>query len=222
MLQVLFDESAYAPDLLHLLDRDDPRDVLVQMTSALSKVAAGEQSLLVHASGTRALSAAEPLPTVSTALIGAAVSAGVDIVPLAFHGGLPLNGVAQRLEFPVGYGQQQFVVGPRIRSSELQGLSAVQQRARVLEALNPMLTDAQLDQPGTADPAFTDDVAQWVAQHGVDPVQAVLWQSLNQSALPLSKQAKRLITLAKASGKRTTKQPDDPWLRAVSETVFGR
>ncbi len=41
MLQVLFDESAYAPDLLHLLDRDDPRDVLVQMTSALSKVAAG-------------------------------------------------------------------------------------------------------------------------------------------------------------------------------------
>ena len=143
LLQVFFGQRQNAPDLLLLADRDNPQDVLTKMTQAMASVAAGECSLLVHANGTRSLQAADPVETVSTALIGAAVAAGVDLVPVAFCGGLPTNPLAERLEFPVDFGKQHFVLGKRITSTELAQLPALRQKQAVLQALNPLVHRCQ-------------------------------------------------------------------------------
>ena len=109
----------------------------VEMT-ALAR--SGRRSLMVHVEGTRALRGGQPVTTVSGVWADLAVQAGMTILPLRFCGSLPRSGVAERLEFPFGFGAQHMVLGRPISAEALTGLHLNARRERIIGELAELET----------------------------------------------------------------------------------
>jgi hypothetical protein len=115
-------------------------------------MAAGTQSLLVHADGTRATVAGAPVENIAGAFLDLAVATGRPIVPLRFVGGLPMTPVTERLDFPVGLGRQALVVGRPVLAETLRALPLKARKQAVLEGFRAL--DAVVDEPSGADAAL--------------------------------------------------------------------
>ena len=167
-------DLAVAPDLLVLVDRDNPRAVLRALSDACEHVAADRNTLLVHVEGTRATRCRQPVTVLSSVLLSLAVRANVPVVPARFAGGLPLEPTDERLEFPVGYGRQAVYLGAPILPGELEPLSTADRRDLVLNALHGLGPDWETESPADGDAAFAQDVAELTAAAGITETQAVL------------------------------------------------
>lgn len=222
MLYAIFGDEDGSPKLLTLVDREDPQQVFAAMSDAMAKVAGGSHSMLVHAAGTRATKAGELTDTVSGALIDAALKAGVDIVPVRFSGGLPLDEVEERLEFPLGYGKQRIVLGKPIKPSELKFQNALEQKKTVLKALNMLDGGLSNERPCKPDLLFVEQVNACMRDENISETQAVLWISLVQSSLALSKEGKRMVDLLSNKAAAFKDSPVDKRLLDIAKIVFGR
>jgi 3-hydroxymyristoyl/3-hydroxydecanoyl-(acyl carrier protein) dehydratase/1-acyl-sn-glycerol-3-phosphate acyltransferase len=117
------------------VDRDRQQDMLERLAEMSHAARSGARSLMVHVEGTRAVHGRQPVATISAVWADMAVQAGLTIVPLRFCSGLPLSGAEQRVEFPVGFGAQELVLGQPLASTELAGLPLNARRDRVLAGL---------------------------------------------------------------------------------------
>ena len=127
-------------DAIAFVDRGN-QEAMLAIFAEMGRVARdGERALMVHVEGTRAQRGGQPVETISAVWFDLAVRFGVTIVPLRFCGGLPAAGVEERLEFPMGYGGQQFVIGRPIDADELASLRLAERRDRVLAAFAELET----------------------------------------------------------------------------------
>jgi hypothetical protein len=124
----------------------------------------------VHVEGTRSVAGSQPVTTVSGIWADLAVKAGLTIVPLRFCGGLPAAGVDSRLEFPLGMGPQDLVLGRPIAPDTLAGLHLNGRRDRILDGLAEL--DAH-DREPEGDAGFAARVVAARARWGLDEVRAV-------------------------------------------------
>lgn len=127
-----------ARDLLRLADRRSPAAMLAAMDTALARAADGASSLLVHGEGTRKLRAREPVATLSSTLVDLAVRRGVPIVPVRFAGGLPCEPLAERTEFPAGFGPQHVYLGDPLDPAGLASLPPGRRRRLVVDRMNAL------------------------------------------------------------------------------------
>jgi 1-acyl-sn-glycerol-3-phosphate acyltransferase len=141
-------------DLLRLGDRKSPTAMMGVMDAALTKVAENQRSLLVHAEGTRMLRAREPVTTLSSTLVDLAVSRNVPIVPVRFAGGLTVEELSERTEFPVGYGSQVVTIGEPLTAPLLRSLPPDQRRRLVIGTINALGPPLDEEQPSVPSPTL--------------------------------------------------------------------
>jgi hypothetical protein len=133
-------------------------------------VRAGQRSIMIHVEGTRAVAGGQPVTTISGIWADLAVKAGLTIVPLRFCGGLPYAAVDARLEFPLGLGGQDLVLGRPIAPDTLAGLHLNGRRDRILDGLAEL--DAY-DREPEGDAAFAARVHAARTRWDLDEVRAV-------------------------------------------------
>ncbi len=136
------------PGMLTYFDRQDPGSLLGIARELASTTAA--RSVMVHVEGTRARSARQRIERMSGIFCDLALDAGVPIIPVRFSGGLPVEPAANKLDFPVGMGRQDYWLGTPIAPSELATLSYKQRIdlvvARIV-ALGPRPADERPHSP---------------------------------------------------------------------------
>jgi hypothetical protein len=133
-------------------------------------LAARQRSLMVHVEGTRARHGRQPVSTVSAVWSDLAIATGLPIVPLRFCGGLPVAGVEERLEFPLGFGGQTLVVGRPIAPSALAPLHLQARRDRIVASFAEL---EPFDREPEADAPFAARVAHARRRWSLDDVAAV-------------------------------------------------
>lgn len=135
-------------------DRED-KVSLPELMRALQRILPEEGlSLLVHVEGTRSLRCRQPVVRMSGALLDLAIRAQLPVVPVRFAGGLPVEMLLARLEFPIGYAKQDISIGTPIAPAELAALPLDQRKRPVLEAMNTLGLDLSREVPNPPDPEF--------------------------------------------------------------------
>ena len=150
------------PEIVVFFDRADAASLLTIVDGLRARLTASDASILVHVEGTRARVANAPVQRMSSIWPDLALASDAAMVPVRFTGGLPLTEVAVNLDFPVGYGGQDYHIGRPIRADELRPLNLIERQRRVLGAINALGTRA--DVPGQPDFAIADAVARCVEQ----------------------------------------------------------
>jgi len=175
-------------------DRNDQGDMLRILNQFGETVSARPRSLLVHVDGTRATQAGKPIEKVSSVLLDLAIKHRIPIIPVRFAGGLPTAKIEHRLEFPVGYGGQDYHLGAVIQPAELEALPYADRSKHVIQAINRLVADG-LDNPHAADNAFTELVQNQAS--GRTEIQKVLLAAL-QSLPELGDRMNKLIVKLEA------------------------
>ena len=174
------------PELLFYFKRDNPLSMLQLLQSIKTAILQYEHSLLVHVQGTRSLSCRQEIEDVSAVFIDLALELDLPIVPVKFKGGLPIEPLQTRLEFPCGYARQNYHIGRAIYPDILKLMGNVERKTLILERLNQLGGTPLTETPSVPDDEFEQVVKQWMSQTGAPEVQAVLYNLLEQHAHPAS------------------------------------
>jgi hypothetical protein len=167
--------------------------------------------LLVHAAASRVLSCRSTVRTLSSVFIDLALRGGISIVPVKFRGGLPIAPLEGFLDFPVGYGSQDYCIGRAITPDELARVPLRERRDLVLSRINDVGGPAALEAPNAGDPHFGKDVAAFMEDLGVlEHALAVIWACLKR--LPQPTPATTAILAGIAAGRVAVgASPHDRW-----------
>ena len=211
ILRLLFGgDEGVDPAWILYFDQSKPQSMAEHLAALEPKLRAGQTSFFLHPQGTRSQHAAESLRTVSSTILDYAVRLQLPIVPVRFTGGLPLQPIEGKAEFPVGYGAQDYWIGASIEAAEIAALPYAERAPRVvaaIEALGPAPAEEQL---APADATFAADVAAWRAERGVGEVEAVFAQVL--ARLPSPSPQTRAVVDALWKGHRLPERlARDPW-----------
>ncbi|MEQ9366658.1 MAG: hypothetical protein RIF32_20630 [Leptospirales bacterium] len=141
-------------------------------------------SLMVHAEGSRAYSAKHKVTILSSVLVDFAIEMDFPIVPVWFAGGLPIESQTERIEFPCGYGSQDYYLGASISPGELSALPGRERVARVLAGINATGPAADAETPNPPDPLFAERVAAVQIEAQIGEVAAVMRTMLESLADP--------------------------------------
>ena len=142
--------GAVDPALLTFYDRQDPGSFAAVVEDL--KRRADSQNILIHVEGTRAHSCRAKVERMSGVLLELAMAVELPVAPVRFVGGLPVEPVVDKLEFPVGMGRQDYYVGRPIMPDELKSLSYKARIERVIAAINGLGPSEEWPKP--ADLAF--------------------------------------------------------------------
>jgi 3-oxoacyl-(acyl-carrier-protein) synthase/3-hydroxymyristoyl/3-hydroxydecanoyl-(acyl carrier protein) dehydratase/1-acyl-sn-glycerol-3-phosphate acyltransferase len=198
-----------------LIERDNPQQVAQGFAQLAATLRAGSASALVHVEGTRALACRRPVAKLSSALIDVALAAQVPIVPVRFAGGLPVEPLAARIEFPLGFGGQTYFIGRPIAPADLAGRPNKERVAAVLAALNNVGPALSAEVPATPDEAFAARVAARRAQ-GVGSENAVIVEAL-RAASQLSEPLRALLAGLSDDGALAPSALGTPWCRRLAD-----
>ena len=172
--------------------------------------------LLVHAAASRVLTCRSAVRTLSSVFIDLAIRGRFSIVPVKFRGGLPAAPLEGFLDFPVGYGAQDFCVGRAITPDDLTRVPFRERRDLVLDRINTLGGDLADETPAPADPGFGRDVAAFMERYGVlEPAFAVLWAALKRLPAPTPAIAEMLAGID-AGHLTTGASPQDRWTAQVT------
>jgi hypothetical protein len=156
----------------------------------------------------------------SSAFIDMALATGAPIIPVRFVGGLPVEESAVRLEFPVGYGRQDYWLGRPILAEDLAALPYKDRKAAVISAINGLGPDLAEETPAPPDPVFGAAVEAWRARTGATPEDAVFFTTLATLADP-GDEVRALCDGAREGRLAVGSGPRAQWLVQLAEKLFG-
>ena len=153
-------------------------------------------SVMVHAPGTRAVRAGQPVEKVSSLFMDMALEMEMPIVPVFFDGGLPTEPLTEgKLEFPVGQTGQTYMFGEPILYETLASLDYAARRERVLDGinrLNPWRGGDEVPTPGVPRKELIEEVKALRHKLGGDEINATLLSVLLQLDNP-NEDTRRLL-----------------------------
>jgi hypothetical protein len=190
---------------------------LIQLVGKLQETMETRRcGMLVHAAGSRVLSCRSPVRTISSVFVDMAIRGGFSIVPVKFRGGLPAVPLEGFIDFPVGYGSQDYCIGRPIAPEELARLPLRERREMVLARINGLAGDLTRELPAPPDPSFGNDVAAYMDRIGVlEPALAVIWAALTRLPQPTAVVATLLAAIE--SGRMAVgANPQDRWTGQVA------
>ncbi|MDP3275195.1 MAG: beta-ketoacyl synthase N-terminal-like domain-containing protein [Deltaproteobacteria bacterium] len=210
------------PKLITFFDRDD-REALLQIVQELgAELAGGVRSVMVHVEGTRSLSSREPVQKMSSAFIDMAIAVGVPIVPVRFEGALPSEPLDERLEFPLGYGQQNCWIGRPLMPEQLNALAYKDRKSTVIDAINQLGPPNSREQTCLPDPVFEHAVTLWERRTGARPEHAAIFVALTMYGERLSPGLRDVILAGESLDYRSDGTPKGEWLSQWARWFFGK
>jgi hypothetical protein len=129
--------------------------------------------------GTRARSCRRAVAKTSSIWVDLALAIGAPIVPVRFAGGLPVEEAPERLEFPLGYGRQDYLLGRPILPAELADLPFAGRRRKIVDAVNHLGTRPEDEVPLPADDDFAARVRARAAASRMRTESAVVLATLS-------------------------------------------
>lgn len=207
------------PGLMVFVDRKDLAAVVQAFQRLIAELQSGK-SVLVHVEGTRSLAARSPVRELSVALLDTAIAAGAPVVPIRFLGGLPVEPLSARLEFPVGYARQDFVIGRPIEPDQLAALPSAARKELVIEAMNTLGPPLEQEQPAPPDPDFAARVEAWQDATGATQTGAVVFEILRERPAP-TPAIQALLAGADRGRLELDETAESQWLRMLARQLFG-
>jgi hypothetical protein len=128
----------------------------------------------------------------SSVFLDLAIESGVPVVPVRFVGGLPVEPVSARLEFPVGYGKQDFWFGRPLSAATLRELPFAERSRRALTAINELGVVPEKEVPTNPSPDFAAALAAWRNASGAEEGEGAVLCALGYLA-DASKEGRRLV-----------------------------
>ncbi|MDQ3263752.1 MAG: 1-acyl-sn-glycerol-3-phosphate acyltransferase [Myxococcota bacterium] len=210
----------FDPQMTRGFDRSDPA-ALPEIISGLARqmVDTG-RSVMIHVEGTRAHSCRETVQRLSGTLIDMALETGRPIVPVRFVGGLPIQSLGERLEFPVGMGRQDLYLGELLTAESLRPLAYGERRERVLSAINGLGPPASVESPLDPDPLFEESVRRWMAETGASLGHAAIFRILEAQEAP-SVPIRELVRAARTGTLRVPDTAEGRWLAELARRLYG-
>ena len=207
------------PGLIAFFERDDPASLKRILDGFVAGMARGS-GVVVHVEGTRSLSCRQPVQTMSSVFLDMALTVGAPIVPVRFVGGLPVEPLEKRLEFPVGFGRQEFWIGGPIEPAQLRPLTLKDRKKLVIDAINGLGPTAEQELPGAPDPAFAEAVAAWQSR-AAGPERATLLATLDGMTEHRSAATRRLVAEARAGQVTDGEDAAARWLARLARWLLG-
>ena len=213
--------GAHDPGVITYFDRSN-RDELPRIIGELAReIAGGGKSVMIHVEGTRALTCRAPVQKMSGAFLDMAIATGAPVVPVRFAGGLPVEPLTAKLEYPVGMGGQQITIGAAILPAELAALPYKERKERVIDAINGLGPAASEEIPFPPDPGFAAAAAEWASRTGASPEHAALFETMRRLRWP---RGRRSLCCSPAPGTGRLELRDDArgrWLAELARRLYG-
>lgn len=208
------------PHLITFFERED-RESLVKIVGELAaEMQSGGRSAMVHVEGTRSLACRRPVVKMSSTFIDLALAVHAPIIPVRFVGGLPVEELERRLEFPIGFGRQDYWLGRPILPEELAALPYKDRKELVISAINGLGPDGMEETPSAPDLSFGAAVADWITRTGATPEDAVFFTTLATLAEP-GVEIQALCEGARQGRLAVGIGPQAEWLQRLAERLFG-
>ncbi len=221
ILRLLFGGAEHRdPDWILYFDQSLPQSMAGLLAGLEPRLRAGTTSFFLHPQGTRSQHAAESVTTVSSTILDLAVRLQLPIVPVRFSKGLPVEPIEGKLEFPVGYGAQDYWIGPSIQPEVLAALPYAQRSRCVVEAIESLGPPPGEDRPATPDLAFCERVARRRAQHDAPEVESVFVEILRGLEAPSAQS--RAVLAAVLEGRPLAADQDTPAFRRLVQGLRGQ
>ncbi len=169
------------PNTVQFVRLGDPQ-ALFDLVGSLTGVMNGKRcGMLVHVAASRVLSCRDEVRSISTIFLDLALRERYPIVPVKFRGGLPVEPLEGFLDFPVGYGSQEYLVGRPILPETLDSMSLLDRRTLILDRINSLGGPLEAEHPGAPDPAFKADLRAFMDRFSVlEPAAAAIWAGLRR------------------------------------------
>ncbi len=213
--------GAQDPQNIVYFEQSDPASMLDLVAGFKRDIAERGASVMVHAPGTRAIQAGQPVTRLSSLFVDMALELGLPIVPVAFDGGLPSEPLSSgKLEFPFDQGSQSYSFGAPIWPDELGALEYVHRRQYVMDRINRMLPDASSAAPHPTRPEWAQEIAAWDQQTGAGVIGSTLFHILAGQDSP----GRDALELLHAAESWTFSPGDDArgtWLKRAARILFG-
>ena len=179
ILRLLFGgtEQRDPPWILYF-DQSRPESMAGHLEALQPRLMDGSTSFFLHPQGTRSRHAAESLTTVSSTILDLAVRTRLPIVPVRFTGGLPVEPIDGKLEFPAGYGAQDYYIGPAIHAETLDALPYAERAPAVVAAIESLGPSPADERPAPPDLHLQQAVDHRRAATGVGEVEAMFVEVL--------------------------------------------
>jgi len=209
------------PRSMIFFDRDDQASMLTMMKELKSSLTTEGLSLMVHVDGTRSKQCRVPVQQIGSVLLDLAVDGNLPIIPVRFAGGLPVAEVAERLEYPLGYGAQDIYVGSPISPIELGSMSLGDRREKMLDCLNTLGPDLKTEEPNDPNQSFANGVEALVSDHGMPPARAAVLHAIEKDP-DTSEALKQLISAIKSGETLPKGTVEEAWLGGLADWFMGR
>ena len=208
------------PELITFFERDNPRSLPLLIRELGKRMGDGERAVMVHSEGTRSLTCRKPVELLSGSFIDMAMKNGAPIVPVRFTGGLPVEPLEERIEFPLGHGRQDYWFGRPILPEELEPMKYRDRRTFVLEAMNHTGPDQSQETPHPGRPDFAAEVEAWIEATGASPEHAAIFKTLQQLENP-GPETRRLLEGAQAGELHLDTGELGQWTAELAGRLFG-
>lgn len=207
------------PDWILYFDQSQPQSMAGLLGGLEPGLRDGSTSFFLHPQGTRSQHAAESVTTVSSTILDLAVRLQLPIVPIRFTKGLPVEPIEGKLEFPVGYGAQDYWIGPSILPETLAALPYAQRSRTVVAAIESLGPAPGDEQPAAPDVGFAERVASRRAEHNTPEVESVFVEILRGLEAPSAQS--RAVLAAVLEGRPLASDQDTPAFRRLVQGLRG-
>jgi 1-acyl-sn-glycerol-3-phosphate acyltransferase len=208
------------PGVITFFDRDDRASLLRIVGELGTAMKEGGKSVMVHVEGTRSLACRTPVVKISSTFIDMALAIGAPIIPVRLVGGLPVTPLEQRLEFPEGFGRQDYWLGRPLLPEDLARLPLKARKDVVLAAMNTLGPELTGETPLPGDARFSAEVEAWRARSGASPEDAVLFATLAGLKNP-GTAVRELLAGARTGTLSLGADARSQWLGRLAQRLFG-
>jgi 3-hydroxymyristoyl/3-hydroxydecanoyl-(acyl carrier protein) dehydratase len=208
------------PKHIVYFDQNDRKSMFNILKYLKSKVLEDGISIFLHVEGKLGLSCRKPVSNMSSVFIDLSQDLKLPIVPVRFAGGLPIEEMKKTIDFPIGYGKQDYYVGRPISCEEIETLPYAKRRKHVVNAINNLGPSCETEMPHPPDTAFERSVRERVKNKKVSEVQAVLFKALENSTSDKDIDALKLIEKDGNSKMQFANDEKGLWLSRMARFLY--
>jgi len=219
----LLDKFIYAypgvdyPKNIVYFDQNDRQSMFKIIDDFKANIKKEGISVFLHAEGKLGLSCRHGVKNLSSVFIDLAEECNLPIVPVRFVGGLPVQEMETTLDFPLGYGRQDYYLGKPILVEDIKKLPYAERRRFVMNAINNLGPSPEVEEPLPPNIEFEQAIKNWMKGKDVIEAQAVVFKTLESVTDKTDEIAMALID--RGNGKKVTFNNDEigRWLEDVAQ-----
>jgi 1-acyl-sn-glycerol-3-phosphate acyltransferase len=212
--------GAKDPGVITYFERQDPTQLPRVIAELGAELAAGTKSVMVHVEGTRSLTCRKPVIKMSGAFLDMAIATNAPVVPVRFVGGLPVEPLEKRIEYPIGMGQQDILLGRPLLPEQLAALPYKERKELVIGAINALGPSNAEEAPIGGDRELAAAAEAWVQRTGASHDHATLLETMRRLPAP-GEEMRQILVGAEAGELRLADDARGAWMAELARRMFG-